>query len=77
MRTAARFLLLCSLFLLVLIFTPKISAQTDQDRDLSKPNQNWQCLSTKKVSGHTVELSSDTPNQFPPAGSKVYIVECV
>ena len=77
MRIAARFLLLCSLFLLVLIFTPKISAQTDQDRDLSKPNQNWQCLSTKKVSGHTVELSSDTPNQFPPAGSKVYIVECV
>lgn len=45
--------------------------------DLSKPNQNWQCLEAERIGGHNVRLSSKTQNQFPPPGSDVYIVECL
>lgn len=77
MKNAARFLVLTAVLYFAFILPSKISAQTSEDRDLTKPNQNWQCLEAKRTGGHSVELSTKTANQFPPPGSSVYIVECV
>lgn len=77
MKSAARFLVLAAVLYFAFILPSKISAQPAEDYDLSKPNQNWQCLEAKRTGGHSVELSTKTANQFPPPGSSVYIVECV
>lgn len=72
-NTAHLFVL--SFFLLSAFFIPaKLHAA---EPDLSKPNQNWQCLEAQRIGSHKVRLSSKTQNQFPPPGSDVFIVECL
>lgn len=71
-----RALFICFLFIICiyLFLSPKTITQAS---DAGSSNQNWQCLDTKQVGAHSVELLSKTSNQFPLPGSPIYIVECI